>query len=357
MTNSLNLISLDFNKVESAVLKLYFDNIINVVYHGNYYSDSPLWQYTCNFIDILLINVNHYNLNQCKEILGHYNRDTYQSIILATNTFSSESSSLVNYSRTPVSVILKPLKKEVLAMAINNCQKLTLPNEIEIIDLNPEYLPFIMRFKQVSSDELVDLIHNFCISIISFHQTEINQNIKTANNFISFFFYELMKDLNDIQGNLFLGKYRSLLQNLKSINRNKSLLKLLENFLISSYFLLHPHYHSLDDERIDYIKRRIKHYINTEQSFSLESLASELHISTFYLSRIFKKSEHVQYKDYVNFQRLERAKLLLATTELSIEDIATKCSYSENSSFSRAFKNAFTITPYQYRKAHRKNNK
>ena len=97
-------------------------------------------------------------------------------------------------------------------------------------------------------------------------------------------------------------------------------------------------------------KELIELYIQQEKQISLESIANEIHISPFYLSRIFKKTEGTNFLDYLLDCRIERAKLLLSTTGDTIISIALSCGYSEVNSFYRLFKKKTGFTPSEYRK-------
>ena len=53
--------------------------------------------------------------------------------------------------------------------------------------------------------------------------------------------------------------------------------------------------------------------------------------------------------DYVQSLRIEEAKQILETTDLSVEAVAHDVGYEDSSSFSRLFRRKTGITPAQYR--------
>ncbi|MDR6549098.1 AraC family transcriptional regulator [Paenibacillus qinlingensis] len=88
---------------------------------------------------------------------------------------------------------------------------------------------------------------------------------------------------------------------------------------------------------------------NYRESFRLNDLASELHISPYYLSHLFKKDTGSTLTEYVTVKRLREACLLLQSTEQSVEMIASQVGFATASHFIYTFKKHMGITPYQYR--------
>jgi transcriptional regulator GlxA family with amidase domain len=66
--------------------------------------------------------------------------------------------------------------------------------------------------------------------------------------------------------------------------------------------------------------------------------------------RRFQKAAGMTPLEYVHGLRLERAKTLLETTELKLEQIAEKAGYEDTGFFSRLFRRTVGLTPVQYRR-------
>lgn len=100
----------------------------------------------------------------------------------------------------------------------------------------------------------------------------------------------------------------------------------------------------------DYIAMAYK-YIedNIDKPLTLETLASELHISKNYFSNLFKKVTGITFSRYVNYRRIERAKLYLQSSNHSLNDIAQRCGYNSQSHFSTTFLQFENISPGAYR--------
>jgi len=92
-------------------------------------------------------------------------------------------------------------------------------------------------------------------------------------------------------------------------------------------------------------------YINTylDRDIKLADLAALLDMSQFHFSHLFKQSMGIAPYQYLLQQRIERAKLLLKQTELSIVEIALDCGFSSHSHLSKQFRKFTNITPKAYR--------
>jgi AraC-like DNA-binding protein len=66
----------------------------------------------------------------------------------------------------------------------------------------------------------------------------------------------------------------------------------------------------------------------------------------------FRQVYGTRIKEYEIRKRLEAAAQLLQQDELTMQQIAAKCGYSAQSSFVRAFKDVYGITPGQWRNRH-----
>lgn len=90
-----------------------------------------------------------------------------------------------------------------------------------------------------------------------------------------------------------------------------------------------------------------KHY---REDISLDLLADKLNITGAYLSTYFKEKRGINFSDYVNTFRMNKAKELLRETDLKIQDIAVQVGYPNVNSFIRMFKKATGLPPGEFRK-------
>ncbi|MEZ7533225.1 AraC family transcriptional regulator [Streptococcus sanguinis] len=87
------------------------------------------------------------------------------------------------------------------------------------------------------------------------------------------------------------------------------------------------------------------------ESLSVQELAQKLALHPSYLSRLFKDEVGKGIKEYSNDLRLNMAADLLTSSQLSVEEIASKTGFAGTQSFSKAFKKARGQSPLNFRKA------
>lgn len=98
---------------------------------------------------------------------------------------------------------------------------------------------------------------------------------------------------------------------------------------------------------------RVTNYIDEHytEGVSLDEVAGKTGISRYYVSHLFKELMDTTFVGYVNELRLNRAAMLLVTTDKPIIEIASVSGFNNLSNFNRAFKMHFGKTPSAYRKA------
>ena len=93
------------------------------------------------------------------------------------------------------------------------------------------------------------------------------------------------------------------------------------------------------------------------ENISLGELAGKHHFEISNISRMFKRYTGERYTDYVAKLRVEYAKRYLADTTRSIEEIAEMVGYKSVRYFREIFTEYTGLTPSQYRKESRKEEK
>nr|WP_232541702.1 GyrI-like domain-containing protein [Nocardia bovistercoris] len=78
-------------------------------------------------------------------------------------------------------------------------------------------------------------------------------------------------------------------------------------------------------------------------------------VSRWHFQRIFSAVTGETLKTYIRSRRLARSLERLACTDMRIIDVAILAGFESQESFTRAFRKAFDMTPYQFRKLGRRN--
>lgn len=93
---------------------------------------------------------------------------------------------------------------------------------------------------------------------------------------------------------------------------------------------------------------------NTDKDISIDQLADIACITKDHFIRIFKKEMECTPLKYINLKKIEKAQLLLLTTDISIRDIALELAIDNISYFNRMFKLHIGKTPTEYRAEYNK---
>ncbi|MCL6478640.1 MAG: response regulator [Peptococcaceae bacterium] len=142
-------------------------------------------------------------------------------------------------------------------------------------------------------------------------------------------------------------KRRELAGEIKSINSAKDLICWADN-MIDGFSLILKQRQEYDSQAII---KRVKYFIhdNYQKEITLSLAASEVHLSPAYLSRLFKQQTKTSFIEYLTKYRLQEAKKLLLNTDLTVDDIACRVGYNNNSYFTSVFKRYEDLTPSEFR--------
>jgi len=124
------------------------------------------------------------------------------------------------------------------------------------------------------------------------------------------------------------------------------------------FYMYENHIPSESDEQTLYIKKfdeRIQDalvYIenNLEYGFSIEEVATHVSLSASHFSRLFKNVTGASFTDYLTDVRLQHAQILLASSSLSIHEIAGRIGISNGNYLCTLFKKKYGLAPSEYRK-------
>lgn len=90
--------------------------------------------------------------------------------------------------------------------------------------------------------------------------------------------------------------------------------------------------------------------IHLFDELSIDDIASRVGYSNYYLTRKFKQETGITLTDYIRQKRIDQAKLLLATTDLSVQSISESLYFCSRSYFSEIFQRIVGMSPNEYRK-------
>jgi AraC family transcriptional regulator len=110
--------------------------------------------------------------------------------------------------------------------------------------------------------------------------------------------------------------------------------------------------HNLSKHHLQSINKAL-HYIelHLESDLSLEIVSKIAHYSPFHFHRIFKAFTNETLNQYISRKRIEKASaVLLRKTDVTISELSTRYGFTSNSSFTRAFKKFYGVSPSDFRR-------
>ena len=99
-------------------------------------------------------------------------------------------------------------------------------------------------------------------------------------------------------------------------------------------------------EIIEYFKLHIH-----DPMLSVEDIAEHVSLSSAYVRQIFKDVMDITLLTYILNERIEKAKELLITTDVSVTEIGERCGFQTKSHYFTTFKKLTGMTPTQYRQS------
>lgn len=119
--------------------------------------------------------------------------------------------------------------------------------------------------------------------------------------------------------------------------------------LMNRLFLNSDKNRNIEDIQYDKTIEGVLNYINSnlENDLSIDTIASEFFISKYYLMRKFKNQIGSSIHNYVVQKRLILARSLISDG-LSMSSVCSSCGFNDYSSFVRAFKKVYGVSPSNY---------
>ncbi len=148
---------------------------------------------------------------------------------------------------------------------------------------------------------------------------------------------ELAKTIERLMKASYEGTYRDLL---------------VEKYSLDLVFLLVANYSNNIFSHVDTRKEEIEGYIegHFRDDLSLDNIAEEFGVTPQYFSRYFKDSFDITFLKYLNGVRLRHAAEELLKNDWAVLRVAMDNGFPNASSFLREFKNAYGMTPNEFRK-------
>ncbi len=133
--------------------------------------------------------------------------------------------------------------------------------------------------------------------------------------------------------------------------------------IIDSIYELNETFHSLLKNAVEVLNKnaaftctpemkKILNYIteNLQEEISLDTIAAFVNMNSSYFSRYFKSKTGGNFIDFLTSMRIEKAKELLAETDLTIEEISAMVGHVNKAYFTKVFKKVTGVNPGEFRR-------
>lgn len=92
---------------------------------------------------------------------------------------------------------------------------------------------------------------------------------------------------------------------------------------------------------------------NLDKKIGVDVLCRVASVSRYYLCHLFKAKTGMTVSQYILHRRIELARKILLTKDISVSEVAMECGFSSFSYFSRIFRETEGVSPMMYRKVAR----
>ncbi len=107
-----------------------------------------------------------------------------------------------------------------------------------------------------------------------------------------------------------------------------------------------------DEKKLEYVYiEKAKDYIekNYYKDINMAVVSNYVSLNYSYFSSIFNRDTGMNFSDYLNFVRVEKAKVLLKNIDYKIHEVSEMVGYKNPKHFTKNFKKFTKLTPVEYR--------
>jgi YesN/AraC family two-component response regulator len=240
--------------------------------------------------------------------------------------------------------LYKPLQRREMLAAIDRCCGALEP-EVELPPPTESHETLIRELVQQvqagNREGCIPLLHHTCQKLGDSYSERCILYLEIATAVI-----HIPDNMDSVPDELVV-LYQEFIKNASRHSNLDELNAAMDSFLEQSTGLFNRY---IIDQGYHQIQAAL-HFVDEHlgEDLSLKRLSKEFYISTTYFSRLFRAKTGLKFSEYLAERRIERAKLLLTTTNAPVTEIAKQVGYHEPNSFTRLFKARTGMTPVQYR--------
>jgi len=220
----------------------------------------------------------------------------------------------------------------------------------------------IVYSKEIQADEYMECKEQLVNIILSLHMEQYEKQLTWFGKIIAIkadgkkddaFFYAcdviqaLEMSLDSLGTHDFHPEVKEILSTFRETKSFSEMMERLDSYLRAGIRQVQILAANQEQTYIQTAKEYIQNHY--QENITLEIIAEQVHMNSFYFSKYFKKHAGINYKDYLDGIRLKQAKKLLVTTDMSSKDISVKAGFTDVRTFTKLLKKEVGETPVQYR--------
>ena len=299
-----------------------------------------------NDINLLLVDINIPGIDGI-EVIKYARKKLPDAVIIITTAYDDFNIAHRAIKLKVDDFLLKPIRKETLLESVKSFADRV--GDSTVTDKGNKLLSHLeMELKKCSYKASVDVLREYIDQLYKDHHDVniISKRLQDLAKMIVRIGEEIVVvDTNELVVQMEKLKIKYLLYNNKHDAFNE-IVKMVD-ILFDKMNIKGKISDNGMESVVDYIERNLK------RGISLEDVANHVNISTYYLSKIFKKEMGVNFITYVTDRKMDLAKEMLVNTDIPVLNIALDLAYNEANYFSKAFKKKTGLTPSEYREQYK----
>lgn len=330
----------DIDRYGKTVYEYHLEKSISEILTGNTENDSVIKYHNSNILDFITIikNIQKEDLKELCDKLINTCKETFSSVITCC---ISEPCSLIELSES------KQKLDKLFYYYININSRVFYQDEVEISDRRENQIldmdKISIYIKEKNKGEILNYLKKTFQELSVIKRMNLYSLYLIKHEIMQVVYADLME--KGIQASKLFNDDLSIQMSNRSLDGTTDMIRWVNYFLEKTFAYQH------EVEKSATIIDKINQFIHDHyhENIGRNEIAEEFFLTPDYLAKIYKKKTGITIKNYINEYRINKAKELLRTSDISISEIALAVGFDNFSYFSTIFKKMVGKSPRDYR--------